>query len=611
MLDENLPVGLMAPTLPPEGLLITAPWDLVHDSPFQYRKTHDEEKLQELTGNIIETGGIHQAILARRRFPNPLFPEYNPLDGFEIVAGHRRKICGMRAGLAGGPLVVKDLDDLQVRRIQLTENIQRLDVHPIEEAEGFQELIDQHGETADAIAETIKKSRSYVYGRLKLLVLCKEVRQACLAGEIDAESALLIARLRTDKFQQKALGYIKGKYIDMKDGGKKSYRQIRDLLNERFALNLKDAIFDTEAETLLPAAGSCVTCPKRSGNAPEFADVASAKKEHAYSRSHLGPDVCTDPDCFDAKKKAHLKLKAAELEAKGKVVIDGNKARQAIDAQGKLKDGFVPLADVRDALKQAKDKQIETLHIQDPRSGKVVQAVRRDDLVAAGVKRAAPKPKTSGDSDKWERERAARDKMAEEEAKVRKLVLHQVHAKLRATDRSLFDLQMLARSAIESMDYDGKDLLQELQGCETWQQLEDSIATLSAGDLACLMLDIALAYQVEPDGWDLQSGRAPATALFQAAEHYGVDVDQVRAEVTGKPKDPKPAAQAQPKTAKKRTNAAPAAAKGKAKKAPLKVFDDTAPVEPELSGQEQIDDAGVAGGSAAQVDAFEDMELEA
>lgn len=587
----------------------------LHESPFNYRRTFDDADLQELAASI-KAEGILQPLLARPRIP-PLFADMadaadTAACGFEIVFGHRRFRAAQLAGLESVRCMVRTMSDEQVKRAQIAENLQRKDVHAIEEAEGFRALIDEHGLTADQIFEQVGKSKSYVYGRLKLLEACEPVRSACLVGEIGSETALLFARQKPE-LQVKALEKLKGTQFyrarnGYTDGGKEGYRAIRDFLNEYFMLDLKAALWQLDDAELLPSAGACTNCPKRSGCSPElFSDVVG---ERSGYRSKGGEHVCTDPDCFADKKTAHLKRAAAALVAQGKVVITGGKARQIISAEGDVKGGYVEASKVRDLIKKAKaDVVIATA--QNPRDGKTKQVVKIEDLKAAGVKIAEPKPKSSSDSGKWERERAARDKKAEEETKIRKSVLLQVHTKLRATDRSVFDLQILARSAIESMDYDGKDLLQELQGCETWQQLEDSIATLSANDLACLMLDIALAYQVEPDGWDLQSGRAPAVALFQAAEHYGIDVDQVRAEVTGKAQDPKPAAQAQPKAANEKTNAARAAAKGKVKKAAVTPFDDNAPIEPELANEEQTDDAGVAGGSAAQVDAFEDVELEA
>lgn len=234
------------------------------------------------------------------------------------------------------------MTDEEVKRAQIAENLLREDVHPIEEAEGYQALMRDHGVTADQLAEQTGKSRSYVYGRLKLLQACPEIRDACLAGDITSEVTLLIARLRTDKLQRKALGYIKGKYWDLKDGGKGSYRQIRALLIERFTLDLDKAIFATDDADLVPEAGPCTTCPKRTGNAPEFTDVVERPKyENSYLMLRSGQekgsaDICTDPDCFAVKKTAHLKIEAKKLTKDGKEVLrSGRPAAQRACGSGR------------------------------------------------------------------------------------------------------------------------------------------------------------------------------------------------------------------------------------------------------------------------------------
>jgi ParB/RepB/Spo0J family partition protein len=527
--------ALLTPTLPAEGVLVALPWGLVHDSPFQYRKTYNESALDDLANNIRETGGIHTPILARRRFAGPMFPDYNPGDGVEIVAGHRRKLAGMRAGLGAAPLLVKDLTEEQARKIQLTENIQREDVHAIEEAEGFQELIDHHNETADTIAAMIGKSRSYVYGRLKLLALCGDVRQACLAGEIGAETALLVARVGGTKLQQKALGYIRGKYIDMKDGGAKSYRQIRDLLNERFTLDLKTALFDPEDEMLLPTAGNCVTCPKRSGNAPEFEDVATEDKRQRgyYSRVNLGPDVCTDTDCFDAKKKAHLKREAAKLTENGKFVVDGAKARAAIGADGKVKGAYIALKDVKDQVAKARtaaqrDSTIAPpliVTIQNPRTGATVEAVRTADLVAAGVrKKDQPKAATSaGSSRDYAAERRDREARGQAITEQRLAVLRAVHSAALVADRSPDEHRILLDYLIEQNQYGdgGLLLVAKLWGHEQEDPFIEAVKAMPLAHQALVMVEIAMTLNLEDNGW----GNSEPMFLRSAAKLYGIDPD--------------------------------------------------------------------------------------
>lgn len=330
------------------------PLEQLHESPFNQRQ--DFGDLAALTASIQSEGRVLEPLLVRPRLANVLQPDEH--DGYEIVFGHRRLRAAEALGLATVPCMVRALTDAQARSAQIAENIEREDVHPLEEAASFKALIEHDALTADQVAERFGKSRSYVYGRLKLLHLHPEVRQACLKREIGAEVALLLARLRTEKLQARALGYIKADYrADLDDGGRAAYRAVRDLLNEKFTLALKDAIFDTVDAVLLPDAGACTTCPKRSANAPEFDDVTHGEKLPHYSNKHHGPEVCTDPECFDAKKRAHLALRAKELEAKGKTVVAGNAARAAIGAKGEVKGAFVALADVKDALAKLKGRR--------------------------------------------------------------------------------------------------------------------------------------------------------------------------------------------------------------------------------------------------------------
>ncbi|MFD2451766.1 ParB/RepB/Spo0J family partition protein [Ideonella paludis] len=295
--------------------------DHIHESPFNPRRVFNETRLQELATDIKQLG-VLQPVLVRPRIPE-LFhgiDDENAVAGYELVFGHRRYRAAVLAGLETMPAMVQSLTDEQVKRMQLSENLQRDDVHPIEEAEGFQALMAEHGLSADDLVAETGKSRSYIYGRLKLLQACKEVRDACLAGEIGSETALLVARIPTEKLQGKALARIKAKNMDMGDGGKKSYRDIQWLLREEFTLNLtaKDCIFPFADPDLLPSAGACTTCPKRTENAPEYQDMVqdSARRWGGVVKGDAW--LCTDPDCYQAKKTAHLKAEAQKLAAKGR-----------------------------------------------------------------------------------------------------------------------------------------------------------------------------------------------------------------------------------------------------------------------------------------------------
>lgn len=387
------------------------PLSVLHESPFNPRKTY--AALDELAASI-RAEGIHQPLVVRPRLMNPLRPDL--VDEYEVVFGHRRLRAAELAGLETVPCIVRAMSDLEARRAQLTENIQRADVHPIEEAEAFGELMQQHGVTAEQLAEQIGKSVSHVYARLTLRRLLPAVRDRVLAGEVDAETALLIARLRVPKLQEKALNDLSSHNVQIDDGGRRSFRRAREILRERYTLDLAKAIFPIVDCTLVPDAGTCSACTKRTGNAPEFADLVEDHEGDLGRHWQLkgNPNLCTDPDCWDTKKKAHLKRQAEAIAAQGETVIDGNKARAAIGADGKLKGGYVPLAG---ELKKAADKgKVAAVTIQDPRTGKTVKAVKVDDAKAAGVKVAEPKKPASRDYDAEYRQREQAAKTLEAQA---------------------------------------------------------------------------------------------------------------------------------------------------------------------------------------------------
>lgn len=579
--------------------------DQLHESPFNPRKIFDETALQELATDIKATGRVLQPLLVRPRIPPLSALLADAADatlGHEVVFGHRRLRAAQLAGLDVVPCMIRTMSDDEAMRAQISENLQRTDVHPIEEAEGFQALIEHHGEGADRIAEQTGKSRSYVYGRLKLLEACPEIRRACLAGEIGSEAALLVARLRTVKLQEKALAYIKADYrAKLDDGGKQSHRTIQALLAEKFTLDLKTAMFDVEDEMLLPLAGNCVTCPKRSSNAPEYQDLVEGSTDR-WGNSHAGrPNVCTDPECFDAKKKAHLAREAAKLTEAGKLLVTGNAARASISAQGEIKGAYIALKDVQGELKKLPRKGVEgdanqptVVLIQDPRTGKTHKAVKREDLKAAGVK-LADAPKKSGGCDYEAENRRRAEENAQAQVKVdaeralRMTMLNQIRNASVGRDRSEFDLRLIARAALAGVDYDDKKVLADL-----WpgvQNNEEHRAKLIDGldlpELAQFMLDCALVRNAMPQ-WTHDLHKLPQT-LQSAAQHYGIDLAAIRADA--KTASTPPTAARAPKDGKAKAGAKKPAAPAKPKKIAA------------AAAKEQTDDAGGAGGSGAQADA--------
>ncbi|MEY4416899.1 MAG: hypothetical protein RIQ53_4192 [Pseudomonadota bacterium] len=325
----------MMPTSTTPEQIIEIPLHLLHDSPWQHRSEYDEAHIAEIAASIVETGRIHQPMVIRLRYPNPLFrDEHVPSDGYELVFGHTRLRAARRAGLTTAPCVLRTMSDAQVRAAQLAENLARRDVHPLDEAEGYQQILSAGDMTAEELGRSLGKSRSHIYARLRLLDLAPEVRTAVRRGDIVTEVGLLIARVGAPVLQRQALAEVRRLRLDTADGGRGSVRAIRDLLSDRYTLDLGMAPWPQEDHGLVVEAGACVICPKRSGNAPAWADIVQAGSTGAGKRCNVGPDVCTDAACYASKKAAFLAREAQRLSDEGDertTVLQGKAALEAIE----------------------------------------------------------------------------------------------------------------------------------------------------------------------------------------------------------------------------------------------------------------------------------------
>lgn len=300
------------------------------------RKHFDPARMAELAESI-RASGVHQPVLLRPLPASRLADttHMDPRPDYELVSGERRYRASEAAGKATIPAMVRPLTDSEVLEIQVVENLQRDDLHPLEEAEGYERLMHAHEPplTAEQIGERIGKSRSYVYARLKLLNLCPEGQQAMRDGWLEPSTALLVARAPSTKLQNDILGNLKdwrGEVI--------SHREAAALIERQYMLRLSEAKLKITDETLLAHAGSCKTCPKRTGADPDlFADVK-------------GADVCTDPVCFKAKSEAHSENALKAARESGATIVEGREAQQITlrTADGRL-DGYLRLDDKRDS----------------------------------------------------------------------------------------------------------------------------------------------------------------------------------------------------------------------------------------------------------------------
>jgi len=143
------------------------------------RRDFDAEQLEELTNSVREKG-VMQPLLVR--------PTADP-NQFEIIAGERRWRAAQRAGLNDVPVVVREVDDKEALELAIIENVQRVDLNPLEEAMGYGQLIEQFGYTQNDLAQVIGKSRSHVANTLRLLKLPDDVRGMLARGELTAGHA--------------------------------------------------------------------------------------------------------------------------------------------------------------------------------------------------------------------------------------------------------------------------------------------------------------------------------------------------------------------------------------------------------------------------------------
>jgi ParB family chromosome partitioning protein len=162
-----------------EGLR-QVPIEHLTPAPFQPRRRFAEEELEGLADSI-RTKGVMQPLLVR--------PVDRHGEAFEIIAGERRWRAAQRAGLHELPVIVHDLSDRDTLEVALLENVQRQDLSPLEEAEGYQRLIDEFGHTQQELADTVGKSRSHIANLMRLLTLPRAVCDLIEEGSLSAGHA--------------------------------------------------------------------------------------------------------------------------------------------------------------------------------------------------------------------------------------------------------------------------------------------------------------------------------------------------------------------------------------------------------------------------------------
>lgn len=265
-----------------------------HPSPTNPRKFYDEEKLKELATTIRERGIVHPLLVRPQE------------KGFEVVCGERRRRAAHLVGLKEIPVSIGKLTDIEVIELQNIENVQREDVHPLEEADGYIAL-QKAGRSVAEIAAKIGKSQSHVYGRLRLSTLGPAAREAFVKGEITPAVAQIVATIHNPAAQDRAVARL---IEDAELNGEIDLQDAKDLIRREFMLVLADAPFDRADANLYGAAGACTNCPKRTGAQAQLFEDEDKKS-----------DKCLDVDCYMAKADALWQQTAAKAEKGGGKIL--------------------------------------------------------------------------------------------------------------------------------------------------------------------------------------------------------------------------------------------------------------------------------------------------
>lgn len=269
------------------------PLDSLIESSINPRRIFDEAALNELAESI-RTQGVLSPLLVR-----PINPQT-----YEVVAGRRRYRAAQRAGVESVPVDIRELSDAQCLEIAIVENLQRRDVHPLEEAEGFASLLhlEEPKYSIEQIAAKCGKHPGYVLSRIRLTELAPAVTEAFAKDEIGLGHALLLAKLQPGQ-QEEALAAC---WQESYSNGSKSkrillpVRNLREWIEHNILLELAAAPFPKDDAQLVPDAGSCLECPKRTGhNTLLFEGIGTRH------------DSCSDPNCYAAKVDAFVKQSVA------------------------------------------------------------------------------------------------------------------------------------------------------------------------------------------------------------------------------------------------------------------------------------------------------------
>ena len=482
------------------------------ESPSNPRKRFDETSLSELAASFKSQG-----VLA------PLLVRELDQSKFEVIAGARRLRAAKLAELENVPVRVVKLNDAETIEAQCVENLQREDIHPLEEALGFKSLLEL-GEPYNIahIAARAGKSEAYIYGRLKLADLIPPVAEAFLKDKITIGHALLIAKLQPSQQQEAFAAAFRSMWTS--EGNTQVLIPVKELgawIESNILLQLASVPFNKQDETLVPSAGSCTNCPKRTGfNKLLFADVRK--------------DSCTDPECFRSKVDAHI---AKTMEKKPELVQISSawNSREGaplgrnryVELQVKKAKANGSAAAKQPPTQKPCEKMTDAIVIDGGTRGQIVKVCADPNCRVHHPDR--PSPQQLQRDREQERKRIEKEKIQiTARHRILAAILERVSAPLKKSD-----LLTIAQHVVASIPYNRLPLLAkrhkleaEKSGASPVEVLLKHVSRLDENDLSRLLLEISLLESAYRTGADSNSD-----ILLTTAKRYRIDGEKMQKSV--------------------------------------------------------------------------------
>lgn len=344
--------------------------DAIDASPTNPRKLFEEQKLRELAADIL-ANGLLQAVTVRPKG-----------DGrYELVVGERRVRASRLAGLTTIQARVREMTDRQVLEAQISENGQREDVHPLEEADGFLNLASPpHNVPVEEIAAHIGMRPAYVQARLALARMIPAAREAFLAGKLSTGIASLIARMGTATDQAKAVEAFlaPSPYHYSSPDRTWTVQDAGRWIRQHFHLRIANAPFDVTNAELVSGTPACAACPKNTATQVEmFADVREAE--------------CTDTACWQRKATATWEAMTEGARERGFTVLSLEESAKALphsatypaNGYARLDEKPHQFAEGRRSWAQLLKDHLPPVVVARGPNGELVEVVRPEDLKAA------------------------------------------------------------------------------------------------------------------------------------------------------------------------------------------------------------------------------------